>query len=437
MQMQRLALIGVLALVLSACGGVRGGESVGSPTRSDLVEKPSFSVAPGRYSLPQSVAISSDIPAAVVYFTTDGSDPTTSSRVYGGPILIDATITLKAVVMTNENFASNVVTASYSIDASHESVSGLPMPEGLHTSEGLHTGSPTGNWFRVLRWAGFHSAITYSFDDGFLQQIADYPQLQATNTRMTFYLICKSERDPTTWAQAVKDGNELGNHTVHHCLSNGTCLSGTWSGSVQAEYDECTEYLKEKYGLANVWTTAAPFGDRGYEPVAKTRFFLNRGTLQGQIGPDTGSDPFYLRAYVARAGDDVSVFKHLIDRAEQKRRWQIFVFHALDQGYAWVKVEDLVASIDYAKSKGDVWIDSVVNVGAYWIGQEAVTNGKRTRTKDGLIVTWTLPSHFPPGKFVRVVTSLGTLTQDGIKVPRNQAGYYEVALDPGNLAVSP
>lgn len=386
---------------------------------------------PGRYSLPQKVSILPEALGSIVYFTTDGSEPTTLSRVYGGPISVNANITLKALAVDKDDIASPVATGEYVIDASHESVSDVPVPAvagaEARSKEPVH----------VLKWAGFKTAITYSYDDGFIQQIRDYPQLQATNTRMTFYLICKSEHDPVTWAQAVKDGHELGNHTVHHCHSDGTCGAGvTWSGSVAAEYDECTNYLKEKYGLEDVWTTAAPFGDRGYEPVAKTRFFLNRGTVQGQIGLNVNADPFYLNSYVAKTGDNAAVFNALIDQAERYGRWQIFSFHSLDDGYDWVSVNDLIASINYAKSKRDVWIDSVVNVGAYWIGQQAVCNGKRTVSRDGVVITWTLPNHFPTGKFVRVTTSLRTLKQNGIIVPRSPAGYYELALDPGNVTVS-
>ena len=37
----------------------------------------------------------------------------------------------------------------------------------------------------------------------------------------------------------------------------------------------------------------------------------------------------------------------------------------------------MVASVEHAKALGDVWIDSMVNVGAYWLGQKAVTNADR------------------------------------------------------------
>ena len=51
--------------------------------------------------------------------------------------------------------------------------------------------------------------------------------------------------------------------------------------------------------------------------------------------------------------------------------------------------------------------------------------------------TWTLPDHFPPGKYVRVMVDGGTLSQSGSLLPWNDHGYYEVALDAGSLTLGP
>jgi hypothetical protein len=49
---------------------------------------------------------------------------------------------------------------------------------------------------------------------------------------------------------------------------------GPYAGSLEAEYDLCTDHIVQTYGVSNVWTTASPYGDRGFDNVAKTRFFL-------------------------------------------------------------------------------------------------------------------------------------------------------------------
>jgi hypothetical protein len=48
-----------------------------------------------------------------------------------------------------------------------------------------------------------------------------------------------------------------------------------------------------------------------------------------------------------------------------------------------------------------------------------------------------LPEHFPPGKFLRVSVTGGTLKQKGAALPWDARGYYEVALDAGSLTLGP
>jgi peptidoglycan/xylan/chitin deacetylase (PgdA/CDA1 family) len=311
----------------------------------------------------------------------------------------------------------------------------LPTPPG---SKATKPTGPAGN-LKVLNWAGFHSALTYTFDDSISSQIANYPKLQATGVRMTFFLVGASDGNSPVWAQAAKDGHELGNHTEHHCHADGTaCGWGPYAGSLEAEYDLCTDHIKQTYGVPAVWTTASPYGDMGYDSTAKTRFFLNRGVRGGQVAANDNSDPSNLPTYVAAAGTTAGDFNPLIDSAHSAGNWQILLFHSLggDGGYAPVNVADVIASIDHAKGLGDLWIDSFVNVGAYWAGQKAVTNATSTQAGKSTVLTWKLPNHFPPGRYVRVIVTGGTLTQGGAALKWNDAGYYEVALDPGFLTIS-
>jgi len=332
----------------------------------------------------------------------------------------------------------SIVTCSFAalaINGSSQSLPPLPTPSASKVPK---PAGPVGN-LKVLNWAGFHAALTYTFDDSIQSQIDNYPKLQATGVHMTFFLVGASDGNSPVWAQAAKDANELGNHTEHHCHADGAgCGWGTYAGSLEAEYDLCTDHIVHTYGVSNVWTTAAPYGDRGFDNVAKTRFFLNRGVRGGQVAPNDNSDPGNMPTYVAGAGQTASNFKPLIDSAHSAGNWQILLFHSLggDGGYAPVNVADVIASIDHAKSFGDMWIDSFVNVGAYWAGQKAVTNATITKGGKNTVLTWRLPDHFPPGRSVRVTVTGGTLTQGGSALKWNDAGYYEVALDPGSLTIS-
>lgn len=309
------------------------------------------------------------------------------------------------------------------------SAAGVPRPSG--TVGGL----------KILDWAGFSSAVTYTFDDSLPSQLSNYAQLHATGVRMTFFEVSGVGYD-AGWQRAVDDGNELGNHTAHHCHSDGTgCGFGytTWSGSLAAEYDACNRFLEKSYGVGNVWSTASPYGDTGYDATAATRFFLNRGVWGGQIAPGDSTDAYNLFSYVSQAGETASIFDARIDSARSAHKWQILLFHSLggDGGYAPVNPAEVIASINHAKSLGDVWVDDQVNIGAYWAGQKAIANGTVAQSGNQTTVSWKLPAHFPPGRHVRVTVTGGTVKQGGKALPWNGAGYYDVALDPGSLTITP
>jgi peptidoglycan/xylan/chitin deacetylase (PgdA/CDA1 family) len=290
-----------------------------------------------------------------------------------------------------------------------------------------------------LNWAGFGSAISYTFDDSLSSQSAHYAELQATGVRMTFYVVSGNGSMSGTWMQAAADGHEIGNHTAHHCYDDGSgCAWGSYAGSLGAEFDQCTSYITG-LGVAGVWTSASPYGDPGFATAAQGAFLLNRGVAGGQVGPKDGTNPFSLPCHLAAEGESASGFNSAIDSARASGKWQLFLIHSLggDGGYNPVATSDVVASVNHATSLGDVWVDSVVNVGAYWRAQKVLSDTTPTTSGSDTTWSWTLPAHFPPGKFVRVTVSGGALKQGGTVLGWSEHGYYEVALDAGSLTLSP
>ena len=77
------------------------------------VAKPTFNPAGGIYTSAQSVTISAES-GVNIYYTTDGSQPTTNSTLYNGAISIESTTTLKAIAVVNGE-SSNVTSATYTI----------------------------------------------------------------------------------------------------------------------------------------------------------------------------------------------------------------------------------------------------------------------------------------------------------------------------------
>jgi RHS repeat-associated protein len=80
------------------------------------VATPSISPAPGTYSSVQSVTITDSTIGATIYYTTDGTQPTTSSTVYSGPISVSNSLTIQAIAAETGDNTSSVAAAAYVIN---------------------------------------------------------------------------------------------------------------------------------------------------------------------------------------------------------------------------------------------------------------------------------------------------------------------------------
>ena len=81
------------------------------------VSTPTFSPAAGTYTSAQSVTISDATSGATIYYTTNGTTPTTSSTEYTGPITVSSTETLEAIAVATGDTNSAVASAAYTITA--------------------------------------------------------------------------------------------------------------------------------------------------------------------------------------------------------------------------------------------------------------------------------------------------------------------------------
>jgi hypothetical protein len=315
----------------------------------------------------------------------------------------------------------------------------LPTPPGTGD---LPAPSGTGANLRVLPWAGFGSAVSYTLDDTQPSQIDHWPELKAEGIRMTFYANPPQNwytGYDATWQDAIAQGDEIGNHTMSHCHADLTGCNNNKPpvGSMDQEIDQCSTYITTRLGQSGVWTTAYPYGDTGYKKFAQGRFILGRGVGTGMIAPGGSTDPFNLPIVAAAGGEAASVFDGRIDAARTQGQWLIFLFHSIlptsQNWYAGVDIASITGSIEYAKGLGDVWLDSVVNVGAYWLGQRAFEATAPVTASGTTTWTWSLPACFPPGHVLRVTVDGGTLSQGGQPLTWDGHGYYEVALDAGSL----
>lgn len=87
-------------------------------------EAPTFTPAAGTYTEVKSVTITCTTEGATIYYTTDGTTPTSSSTQYTAAISVGETMTIKAIAIKN-SLESAVATAAYTIN----------LPEDENTSK--------------------------------------------------------------------------------------------------------------------------------------------------------------------------------------------------------------------------------------------------------------------------------------------------------------
>jgi len=261
---------------------------------------------------------------------------------------------------------------------------------------------------RVLDWAGFKGALSFTFDDTNQSQIDYFDDMNAIGLKYTYYLISgkTTQLDSPVWPKAIQAGHELGNHTRSHQQTD----TGTDTDAGQQD-------LESKFKL-KIYTMAAPMGDLSYKDVATTRYLINRGVSGATIKPNDASDPFNLPCYVPPAGTDQDYASYLAHA--QAGGWDVVLIHGFTKKPDGSDEDDgAYLAVDYpkfkteallpAKAASDVWTGTVLQIGAYWRAQKMFSGLTPTTSGDSKTWTWTLPDHFPPNQYLRIEVDGGTL----------------------------
>ena len=318
-------------------------------------------------------------------------------------------------------------------------ISASGYPAAGASGQAAPTGA--GSKVTVLDWAGFKGAMSFTFDDSNSSQIAHYSELQALNDKgnvhYTFYMKTgKSEASDKTWATAVKDGHELGNHTKSHS-----------SSASAGDIDAAETFLKSTFGVT-AYSVAAPNGDASYQTVVPTmKEFMTNRTAGNNGGISMTTDPsskqWALPCIIPATGASSSTMQGLFKSDISGGKWQIFLVHGFsggsDSAYQPVSITEFTSTVKAVKDMGNIWIESVGTVTAYWMAGYKFS--KLTATTSGTDKTWTwktsdFNSPFPTGKYLRVTTDGGVLKQGSTTLQWDDHGYYEVSLDAGTLTLS-
>jgi len=270
---------------------------------------------------------------------------------------------------------------------------------------------------KVIDWAGFKGAASFTFDDNTESQLPNYNALKATGAHFTWFLIA-STANKDGYKATMADGQEIANHTQTHPGS-----------ASQGEVTNAQNTLKTNFGV-DVHSMAAPNCQAAWQPFASpAKLFQNRGDCGrgiATVAPRGSTDPLNLPAWLPDANESAANMSGAITMGQ----WRIFVIHGFTTPgtYQPIPIANVTAAMSKAVTDG-FWVEGMTNVGAYWQGQKLIPASATTTA------TWTLPANFPPNMCVRVTTTGGTVKQKGETIGWDSHGYYQISLDAGAVTV--
>jgi Chitobiase/beta-hexosaminidase C-terminal domain len=122
-----------------------------------LTDSPTYSPAPGTYTSNQTVTIADTTPNSTIYYTTDGSAPTTSSPQYSGPVTVSKNEVIQSIAAATGYADSPVASATYAIN--------IPPNFTIGANPGsltLASGSQSAITLTVTPQNGFSAAVTFA-----------------------------------------------------------------------------------------------------------------------------------------------------------------------------------------------------------------------------------------------------------------------------------
>ncbi len=140
---------------------------------------PVFTPAPGTYLGAQTVTIGESIAGLTIYYTTNGTTPTTASTPYSGPITISSSATLQAIAISSGGGPSPVTSGTYTI-----TFPTLPYLTDFEASEGYILGSLN----QQLGWSVSQGLAYVNFTDAYSgsQSVALEPSTPSTLITQNF-----------------------------------------------------------------------------------------------------------------------------------------------------------------------------------------------------------------------------------------------------------
>ena len=264
----------------------------------------------------------------------------------------------------------------------------------------------------VTRWPQDRTAaISLTFDDG-IDTDLDHagPILKKHRLNGTFFVATGMgpwDKRKAEWKQLAADGNELGNHTVHHpcLLPEITPHSQDYTPQMmEAEIKDAAHEIQQATGSQRGLTFAYPCGNMSF---GKPEDQVRNAALYSQF---IAENSFGARAYEGgspQGPEDVNVlavtdlgftaekdFPTLLEMARpalQAHNWGVYCFHGVGGDWLAISPETLDELAGYYERHSEIWTATFGDVLRYI--QESKAAGIRVTQSDAaaLMIKMTWP----------------------------------------------
>jgi peptidoglycan/xylan/chitin deacetylase (PgdA/CDA1 family) len=230
--------------------------------------------------------------------------------------------------------------------------------------------------------AGKRVAVSLSFDDARASQVLMGLDLFARHAaRVTFYVNPRSmEKNLDGWKRAVKEGHEIGNHSLSHPCSGNfpwsrkNSLEEYTAAKLEADIDASGREIERLLGV-KATTFAYPCGSkfigRGVRtqstvPMVARRFLAGRG-----FRDEGANDPTYCDLAqifgVDSDGMTIEGMKDAIRRTGETGGWLVLAGHEIGQpGRQATESAVLDQFLAYAQDPANgIWLDTVQTIARY------------------------------------------------------------------------
>jgi len=227
---------------------------------------------------------------------------------------------------------------------------------------------------------GARAAVSLSYDDAIPSQLDNAaPALKKHGLYATFFLTGSSPTlaaTPERYRDLVRNGHELGAHTIHHPCDRGLgfpepgfALQDYDRARMEAELQDSLRQLRE-LGQSAPFSFAYPCGStwlgearESYIPLVEQQFRAARG-----VKPDV-ADPLRVSlSEVPSAMGNSSALEltSWVERALASGGWVVFTFHGVAGDHLAVSAEAHEALLGYLEQrKSSVWTERFGTVAAY------------------------------------------------------------------------